>query len=464
MKNPKITVYVVSHNYGRYLQDAIESVLRQSMGDWELLIFDDNSTDNTADVMKLYDGDDRIRMYSTKGIGLPSVCNRALAESRGDYIIRLDGDDAFDENILLVLENYLAKNPDCAMVFPDFFLMDEDGEIYSHERREKIRMTNYILDMPANGACSLIRKEIFMKLGGYREDLGAQDGFDLWNKLKGQYKVANINLPLFYYRRHHDNLTNKTHKISFARQQIKYDNIRKKLDCYRPIIAVIPCRKKYDFCPDLWKQEVNGKMLLQWSIEKCVASSIYDHIVVVSDNPEVETVLSLYDDDRLKYIHRSSEDTRRSKSVASTLEKVVNQLDFNANGLTVISYIETPFARVETLEESVFSLLLDNSDCAMGVEELRDPLFKREGHGLKALNPAKGVSTDFDIVYRESHTSLATRNYNFQAGSLTGASIVNFIVSKDESFFINTELKLKIAKIIAEEVVSLSQQFLKINA
>ena len=82
---------------------------------------------------------------------------------------------------------------------------------------------------------------------------------------------------------------------------------------------------------------------------------------------------------------------------------------------------------------------------------MKDPIFKRGEHGLIAINPPKGISTDFDILYRESHTSLATRNYNFQAGTVSGPSIVNFIVPSDESFFINSKQKMKIARLIASD-------------
>ena len=100
---PRISVYVPSHNYGRFLGDAIESVLRQSVEDWELIVVDDGSTDETPEVMNLYRGHPKISVHRTEGIGLPAVCNYALARAKGKYVIRLDGDDVFDENILLVL-------------------------------------------------------------------------------------------------------------------------------------------------------------------------------------------------------------------------------------------------------------------------------------------------------------------------------------------------------------------------
>jgi len=450
MNKPQISVYIASHNYGRYLAEAIESVLRQTADNWELLVVDDNSTDNTQDVMKLYQGDPRVRLFSTKGIGLPAVCNLALRESRGKYIIRLDGDDFFDENILLVLGIYMEQHTECAMVFPDYYLVDEDGEIFSHERREKLYVNNHMLDIPANGACSLIHKEIIEKIGGYREDLGAQDGYDLWNKLLNIYKVGNINLPLFYYRRHASNLTTKTKHILFAKRQIKLDNIISKLDNYRPIIAVIPCRRNYDFSLNLWERKIKGRSLLYRSIEKTVRSELFDHIVVTSDNDKVRDVISLFDDPRLRFYKREMRDTIRSVSIATTVEKLVQSLDEKWNGLSVLSYLQSPFVTTETLEESICTLVLNDADCAFGVEEIKHHLYRKTAHGLQAINPSKAVSSDFDVVYRESNTSLATKNCNLRVGSLTGPSVVNFLVSSEESFFVNSEQTLKIANTMEE--------------
>jgi glycosyltransferase involved in cell wall biosynthesis len=116
---PRITVYIASRNYGRFLGEAIESVLRQTVDDWELLLIDDGSTDDTSQVMDLYRGHPRIKIHRTDGIGLPAVSNLALREAKGDYIIRLDGDDFFDENILLILGSYLDRDGELALVFPD---------------------------------------------------------------------------------------------------------------------------------------------------------------------------------------------------------------------------------------------------------------------------------------------------------------------------------------------------------
>jgi CMP-N-acetylneuraminic acid synthetase len=451
MSTPKITVYLAAHNYGRFLADAIESVLRQKRDDWELIVIDDASSDETPDIVARYTGDPRIRAFRTPGIGLPKVCNLALAEARGDYLIRLDGDDVFDENILLVLGAWLDAEPDLALVFPDYFLMDELGEIFAHERREAISQKNHLLDMPPNGACTLVRKSVLEAVGGYREDLGAQDGFDLWTKLVKGYKSANVNLPLFYYRRHGQNLTNNNHRILSARRRIKKDAIETSLDSFKPLIAVIPCRQNYDFCQNVWQQELGGKTLLQHDLEACLQSSILDHIVVASDNPDVQHVLARYDDARLKYFARKPADTIRSKSLVPTLEKIAEEWDPQLKGVAVISYIQAPFVTTGTLEEAIYTLAMNGTDSSVGVEEIDDPIYKRTPHGLQPVNPPRHLATDFDRVYREANTALATRTRNFKTGSLTGPAVVNFIVSHDECFFINSERTLKTARIMVEE-------------
>ena len=290
MSQMRFTVYIPSHNYGRFLGEAIESVLRQSVDDWELIVIDDGSTDDTSEVMNLYRGHPRISLHRREGIGLTAVCNFALGLAKGEYVIRLDGDDVFDENILLVLGNCLDRDSDLALAFPDYYLVDKFGEVFGQERRQRLYSQNHSFDLPPNGACTLVRASVLKEIGGYREDLGAQDGFDLWTKVVTRYKCANVNLPLFYYRKHGTNLTTDTQRIINARRQIKKDAVRERLATSHPVIAVIPCRRDFDFITDLWKQEIGGLSLLERDIRVTCSSDMFDHIVVTCDNPETEEV------------------------------------------------------------------------------------------------------------------------------------------------------------------------------
>ena len=448
MKKYKVTVYIASHNYGKYLQAAIESVLRQTMDGWELLLINDNSSDNTRDIMELYRTDPRVKIFNTAGIGLPGIANMALKHARGEYIIRLDADDVFDDNILLVLGNYLDRHPECALVFPDFYLVDDFGGVISHQFRRPLYQANHSLDAPANGACTMIRTKVLGQIGGYREDLGAQDGFDLWTKVTRNHKCVNINLPLFFYRRHGANLTEDTSRILSARRIIKQDACRIDLDQQRPIIAVIPCRKHYDIYPDFWSKKLNGKALLDIAIETCLASNVFDKIVVTSDNCAVCTNMRKFKDKRLYFVERSKSSTLNSRSITETLEHVLKSLNFGNKGISVLSYIQAPFTITESLEESLYTLLLNNADSAFAVEETQEVLYKRSPHGLIPITPLEGIKSDFDIVYAGAPTATASRNANLKTGSLTGARISHFVIPKAEAFFIRAKQDYEIAKIL----------------
>jgi CMP-N-acetylneuraminic acid synthetase len=450
-KKPLVTVYLPSHNYGRYVEAAIESVLKQTMTDWELLLIDDGSTDNTSDIFQCYADHPKIQTFKTDKIGLPKVCNFALEKSNGKYIIRLDGDDIFDENILLVLSNHLQNNPEIALVFPDYYLFDANGEIYLQARIRQIFQQNHMLDMPPHGACTMVRTNVIHELNGYREDLGAQDGFDLWTRIIKKYKCANVNLPLFYYRRHDENLTTNKHRIFNARQQIKRDSVESQLKQSRPIIAVIPIRKYYDFVTNLWKQTIHDKSLLERDIEICLNSSLFDFVVVTCDDPEAEEVVNSINDPRLKFFAREPKSTLRTSSIVPTLENITKKYDPDFNGITVLRYIQTPFVAISTLEEAVYTLVFSGADSACGVEPINSDLFKRNSYGLQALNSNPDLSSDFDVIYRDVKSCLATYNRNFKKGSLTGAQIVSFEVSAAECFFIASPKDLRIAKLLADD-------------
>lgn len=452
VSSPLVTVYIPSHNYGRFVGAAIESVLRQSFDDWELLIIDDGSTDNTGEVIRLYVGHPQISIHQTGGIGLPAVCNYAIKQAQGKYLIRLDGDDIFDENILLVLVNYLEHHSDAALVFPDYYLIDEFGEVFAHERRQRIFEQNHMLDMAPNGACTLIRKSVLDEIGGYREDLGAQDGLDLWSRIRDLYGAGNVNLPLFYYRRHGSNLTGKTHRILSARRQIKLDAVREKLDARHPVTAVIPCRRNYDFHTDLWSVEINGRSLLARDIEVCLASQLIDRVVVACDNPEAQDVVNGFDDPRLSFFLRDPKSTIRTSSIVPTLKAIVANDDPKLEGITVLRYIQTPFVSTGVLDEAITSLVMNEAESAQGVELIRKRLYRRTAHGLEQLTRS-GVYSDFDVIYCDSQTVSALRNRNLMRGSLTGSSVVCFEVSPAESFFIDSEQGLKIAALLAQDYV-----------
>lgn len=444
-RKPLVTVYISSHNYDAYLTEAIESVLRQTFSDWELFLFNDGSTDETARIMSAYEKGSKITVFTTDDIGLPAVANLALKRARGKYIVRLDADDFFDENILLVLSNYLDRHPRVALVFPDYYVINDHGDLITQERRNSIAGNKHLLDIPAHGACTMIRKSILKKIGGYREDLRAQDGFDIWSKIIKGYPCGNVNLPLFYYRRHTDNLTNHVERILSARRTIKKDAVSEEMKKNRPIIAVIPCREHYDIKPDLWNVSLGENTLLDMIIQANLASPIFDKVVIISDTPKVKEVMRKFKDKRLVFLSRPRALTAPGVSIRDTLSIVQKNYDPEGNGLMTLSYIQAPFTSTRTLEEAVYTLLLNEADSSMAVEEIVTPLFRRSPSGFVEISPSARIRSDFDIFYSDARTALALRSQNIQSEDFTGKKVVHFTVPDKETFFISSQQDILVA-------------------
>jgi glycosyltransferase involved in cell wall biosynthesis len=444
--SPRITVYIASHNYGRFVREAIDSVMRQTVNDWELLLINDGSIDDTADILDNFDNHLQVSVFHTDGIGLPSVNNLALNEAKGKYIIRLDGDDVFDENILLILANYLDQNDEMALVFPDYYLMDEAGEIFAHEVRLKLHVQDHVMDEPPNGACTMVRTQVLRDIGGYREDLGAQDGLDLWLKVKDNYKSSNVNLPLFFYRRHGNNLTEQPLKILNAKRKIKSDMAYDMLEKRRPINVVIPCRENYDFVDNLWAQEVVGKSLLERDLNICVSSKLFDNIIVACDNPAAEeTVNKFKNNNRVRFFLRDKKMTVISRSIVETLNQIIDDYDPELEGIVLMRYIQTPFVSRETMEEAINTLIVSKTDSAFAVERIRHEIFERRENGLIPLNYSRLGKVNTSNLYRDSSTCIAVKSHSLKSGDLRGTNAASFSVSAAESFFIRCSNDLEIA-------------------
>ena len=444
----KITVYIASHNYGHFLKEAIESVLNQSVDNWELILINDNSSDNTRDLMDMYADHDRISVFHTDGIGLPGVANLALNNAKGEYIVRLDGDDIFDENILLVLGNYLDKNQSTALVFPDYYLVDDDGGIFQSERRAKVFDENHMLDIPAHGACTMIRTEVLKELGGYRTDLGAQDGFDFWTKVLNRYKCGNVNVPLFYYRRHGKNLTSSSQRIFRARRAIKRDASEAIRKGQGKTIAVIPCRKFYDFTTDLWSKSLaeDSGSLLEISINRCLSSEDIDQVIVSSDNQEVQRFVDKYKNPNLFFHQRQSKDTLRSRPISIAINDIVETFNLSDEDIVVLSYLQAPFTTIESLKEAVDTMVMNQADSAFAIKEITDTVYQRTAHGLNSINYRGQLKADFDILYRDARVSTAFKVGNLKHGSINGSRRVHFVVPDSETHFIENQEDFNVAR------------------
>ena len=203
----KVSIIMGIYNCAPTLQEAIDSILNQTLTDWQLVLCDDGSTDNTYTIATAYHNkypEKIVLLRNEYNMGLNYTLNRCLAISVGEYIARMDGDDISLPTRLEREASFLDTHPEYAIVSTPMFFFDETGDwgrSYSIERPVKY---DFIKHSPVHcHAPCMIRKDAYMAVGGYTEDprmLRFED-VNLWYKLYAKGFIGyNLDEPLYKMR------------------------------------------------------------------------------------------------------------------------------------------------------------------------------------------------------------------------------------------------------------------------
>lgn len=194
-RTPAVSIIVPAHNYGRFLPDALDSVLGQTFEDWECLVVDDGSTDDTAAVVRAYEArDGRIRLLQKAQGGVASARNAGLRACSGRYVQLLDADDRLEKSKLARHVAFLEAHSETAIVYGEvtFFRTEApSAEMASlggrlsrslmarvHGADAALRKLEHYNIMPINAA--LVRRGVFERLGGFELTSHGCEDWDFW--------------------------------------------------------------------------------------------------------------------------------------------------------------------------------------------------------------------------------------------------------------------------------------------
>jgi len=260
MGKPRISVIMSVYNGEKYLKQSIESILKQTFADFELIIVDDGSTDNSFTIIRGYD-DDRIRVIRNKArIGLTRSLNKALRRARGEYIARQDADDIslprrFEEQI-----RFFERHPKTVLLGTSVYLIDEEGKIVGKriipaEASKALLEANVIF----HGSI-MFKRMVIDKIGGYNELFKYSQDYELWLRVSKHFDVNNLQEPLYCHRIHRSGsigLTKTREQFLFgvlarkiATHELKYDSRLIKLIDQRGINCIygyLTTREKFLF-------------------------------------------------------------------------------------------------------------------------------------------------------------------------------------------------------------------------
>lgn len=216
---PRVSIIMAVYNGGRYLREAMDSVLSQDFRDFEFVIVDDCSTDDTAAMIAAY-GDPRIvYLRNTANAGQTASLNTALRAARCEYVARIDADDAYQPGKLRRQVEFLDANPDVAVCGTAAVKFDGEGHEFGRfippTRPDDIRFTIHHR-VPVCHVSVMMRREPVLACGGYDERYKYAADYALWSTLLTRgHRIANVPEPLMKYREFRASL-GAVHKLGTA--------------------------------------------------------------------------------------------------------------------------------------------------------------------------------------------------------------------------------------------------------
>ncbi len=443
----KASVIITAHNYGKYVAKAIESAINQNFNNFEVIVVNDGSSDNTHEILKKYEKHEKVKCFHLDGVGLAAACNYGIHMSSGEYIIRLDADDYFDENILLVESGILDRRPEIGMVYPDYYLINKYGYIIEHVRLLKVNDEIKLLDRSPLAAGAMYRRSCYDALGGYNENLKYQEDYDFWIRFIEKFNVYNVNLPLMYYRKHDKSMsTNVTPRMSI-RRYVK-NSFAKSKGKKPMVLGIIPAKSNDWNGKSLALMDLAGNPVISYSIKEALKTEGLSQVIVSTDSEEISVIAQKLGV-KVPFIRPKSLSVS-TVPIEEVLKHAVNYLDEKEGfmpDIVVTLQILSPFRKAIHIQEAIDTMIIYDTESVVSV--YKDISFHWKP-GMRGLTPViykkRLLRKDKDTVYRENGAVYAYKVQNILKDKGLGKVIGHIEMLREESIRLLTEFDFWIAE------------------
>jgi len=228
MPNPKVSVLIPAYNYGHYISEAIDSVLEQTFDDFELIIVDNNSEDNTVELVSEYmKKDSRVSIHvNQENIGMYRNYNQALALASGEYIKFLNADDKFEPTLLEKFVDTLDKYEGISLVTSKRQYFGDKTDIleagFTGEQNKEVILEKCFKEGNIIGEPTTVMfRRKHLNVGTFNIDLKMFADFDMWIKLLEVGNVYFVDEVLSYFRIH------ETQGTKYLNDEIKKSSVNK---------------------------------------------------------------------------------------------------------------------------------------------------------------------------------------------------------------------------------------------
>lgn len=224
-RNPLISVITPTYNRANYLHEAIDSVLNQSYSNFEHLIIDDGSTDNTEELVACYLNSQKVRYFYQENQGQSVARNKGVTQAKGEFICFLDSDDRWKLHKLKASLAAFEQHPEVDVVYGDYEFIDQHGKklkLKNMPRYSGRISKELIKDNCVSMNTTMVRAKTVKAIGGFSSHVKVADDYDLWLRLSAKSKFLYLPEVLADYR--------------VMKNQISYDT-KRRLDSNTEIIT-----------------------------------------------------------------------------------------------------------------------------------------------------------------------------------------------------------------------------------
>lgn len=278
---PKVSILMPVYNAEQYIVQALESIISQSFKDWELILINDASTDNSESVIMQYEDDRIYYIKNTENLRLIKTLNKGIGYCDGEYIARMDADDICLPDRLKQQVDFLDNHPHYLMCGTNASVIDSNGRRTGkiHNLTDNNYLQISLLFSPSFIHPSMmIRKEILQQ-NKYDEAYKHVEDYELWCRIAKQGKIANIDNELLKYRWHSTNVSVINNQVQnelkdkIIKEELKRLDIiptDKELYCHKTTFQLYNLGNKQDITVDLYNEVSDwfSKLIHQNQIKK----------------------------------------------------------------------------------------------------------------------------------------------------------------------------------------------------
>jgi CMP-N-acetylneuraminic acid synthetase len=442
---PAVSVYIPCHNYGRFLLGAVASVERQSHSDWELLVVDDGSSDETPALLDRLSRRGRVRVFRNEPPhGHRTVANQCFNEARAPFVLRLDADDELHPRALELLVQETIRNPSVGIVFPDYYYLDERGRVTGVECLPSVDGAYQATSVPPHGAGSLVSRELVQRFGGFDEALSRQDGHELWLRmLEAGAGVCHLPIPLFYYRQHPRSLSKQEDRLLEDRALIKH-NLGSQREAVGPIVGILTVCNTNPDLPEIPFAPFEDSNLLQRAIEETLLVDELDDFVVTTDCARVAAFVRERFPQVLAF-QRAPQLCHHDADMRDILSEAVERLALTSDTLLCVLSLHTPLRRARHVRDAIDNFKLYDVDSVVTVYEEQNLVYQLGAYGLDPINPGRQylLRREREAVYVDNSAVRLFPAASLRNDRFLGTRIGHVLMSRAEAFKINTMADLQ---------------------